>query len=264
MPENDNKNKYENLKLKILVYGILSFVIVISCEFVFIYNVFSAFSGATGGGFINGPASMALRYIQLSVLAIILSVFLVALFKGKIALSRLLILCIVLPILCYNFNYYSFKDDGPLRPLVRKGGMLRFIAIHDFDLNGITDSHEKIRQQSGVSFFDSDEHFLSIHYTAEGKGPYNSLAHCGYSKGYINVSMAESEDSATYNYIKFTLTMKNPEDAEKLSLYYDDLKLESKIEDGNKVSVVLDSDFCAELQRKSYKHIYLKIKCVWE
>lgn len=265
MTDTENKNKYEPLKFKTRIYALLSVAIIVICSIMFIYNVRSAYDGSTGGGFYGPAHGVFFLHIIVIIFAVSFSVFLKLVLQNKVALTVLLVLSVSLPVACYTVNYHGFKNDGPLRPLVREGGILRFLAIHDFDFNGVEDAHEKVRKVSGSQGC-SGERVSGIEYVVEGKGQYTSLGSCYYheKKSYVSVSMAETEKSATYNYIRFTLTLKNPEDAEKLSIYYLDTKLESKIENAYQVTVTLDSQFCADRQKESDKHIYLKLNCVWD
>ncbi len=265
MNEKENKNKYDNLKFKMSVYAILSLAIIVVCSIMFIYNVRRAYDGYTAGGFFAPSHGVFFLHIIVAFFAILSSVVLKLIFQNRIALTVLLLLSVVLPVVCYSCNYHAFKNDGPLRPLVRKDGILHFLAIHDFDFNGVCDSYEKIRQVSGIQGC-NDERVSRLEYVVEGKGQYTALGSCYFreKKNVISVSMAESETSATYNYISFTLTLRNPEDTEKLSIYYLDTKLEAKIENAYQITVTLDSEFCAERQKEFDKHIYMKLECVWD
>jgi|GEM_PF-3802823 len=263
MTERENKNKYEPDKVKMRVYIILSVSIIVISSIMFIYNVRSAYDGYTAGGFYAPAHGVFFMHSIVAFFAVIASAVLKSLFKKRVSLIVLLVISMVLPTVCYGFNYYGFKKDGPLRSLVEKGGIFRFLAIHDFDFNGVEDSHEKIRQVSGVEVC-NDERVSRLKYVIEGKGQYTALGHCHFNKNVVSVSMSHLETSETYNYIRFTLTLKNTEDAEKFSIYYLDSKLESKIENGNQITVTLDSEFCAERQKEYDKFIYLKLKCVWD
>lgn len=265
MTDKENNNKYEPLKAKMWVYVLLSVAIIVVCSIMFIYNVRRAYDGYTGGGFYGPAHGVFFMHGIVAFFAVVASVVLKSIFQKKVSFIILLILSMVLPVICYSFNYNGFKNDGPLRSLVSEDGILRFLAIHDFDFNGVDDAHEKVRQVSGIQGC-YGERVSGLKYVVEGKGQYTALGGCYFieKENVISVSMADSETSATYNYIRFTLTLKNPEDAEKLSIYYLDTKLESKIENGNQVTVTLDSQFCADRQKEFDKSIYIDLKCVWE
>lgn len=46
---------------------------------------------------------------------------------------------VLLPTLCYQFNYHAFGKDGFLYPLVDKGGIFHFIVIGDYNFDGMND-----------------------------------------------------------------------------------------------------------------------------
>ena len=137
------KQKRHNV---ILPYIFFALIILLVCSFVFILNHRIAYDTTKGGSDLFPPYFTLLLYFLLIVIAAVLGALLLkACFRKKINRWVLLIIAFAMPVMGYGLNYYAFKaNSGPLYALVDEGGILHFMAIGDFNLDGVSDKEDRL------------------------------------------------------------------------------------------------------------------------
>ncbi len=259
----ENKNTIRQSKLKATV--IFSSVLVVVFFFTFVYFRSSAYDDYTAGGFIPPSFGVIFVYIQLSILAIFSAVILKSILKHKITVSVLIIASIILPIVCYNVNYFCFQTGGSFYPLVSEGGPLQFLALHDFNFDGVDDSYEydgnDVRSHTTtLRNYDPDctDSFVSkVQYTIEGSGGNLDYTNFSYFWNHYEMKIFMHKSRVTYNYIKLTFILEDHIPAEKISFECFNKPLTATVESENTVSVRLDSSFCSEQQEKAVDERFL-------
>ena len=108
--ENENKNRYKNLGFQFKIFLLFSVAIIVLCAIVFICNYDIAYDKDAGAGYFSPSDAVIFKYILVSLAAVIGAIVLKIVFKRRVAILFLLVLSIVLPILCYHFNYRHFKE----------------------------------------------------------------------------------------------------------------------------------------------------------
>lgn len=264
--ENENKSKYQAIGFQSKILLMFSAVLVLLCAFLFIYYYGDAYSKNTNGGYFSARDGLIFKHAILILFALLASVVLKKTLKHRLALRSLIIVSIVLPILCYNINYHTFKKDAVLYPTVNEGGVFHFITIHDFNFDGVDDGYDytgdDVRELSHTDYGASPEDVVSaMDYTIIGKGGKLDSSHCQYVDGTIKISLYKSR--VTYDHIKITLSFKDSADAQRASLYLFDSKLETTLESDTTVSVTFDAEACAKWQQASLQElIVVSINCV--
>ena len=108
--ENENKNRYQNLGFQFKIFLLFSAAIIVLCAIIFICNYDIAYDKDAGAGYFSPSDAVIFQYVSVSLAAIAGSVVLKIVCKRRVAILFLLVLSIVLPILCYHFNYRHFKE----------------------------------------------------------------------------------------------------------------------------------------------------------
>jgi hypothetical protein len=254
------------------VCGIMAAVIVLICGFVFLYQYRIAYDGHTGGGFIPPSFGVVINYAQIAFFALIAAVSIKIIMKKDVSLIAMLLIALILPIVCYNVNKYVFHRNGPLYPLVDEGGLLHFIVLRDFDLDGIEDEVNRLNtvervhgQTSGSS---SDDKVLKkVQLRAYGKG--EGLEHIFSSGGnrwkeqiwtvHLN-TFGDRELSLTR--LELTFNFRNKSDGERARLYIVDkegeiiCELSCEVLSDGGVKTVIDNSNVEGLSEK--REIYVK------
>ena len=119
--ENENKNRYKklgkNLGFQFKMYLLFSVAIIVLCAIIFTCNYDIAYDKDAGAGYFSPSDAVIFKYVMVSLAAVISSIVLKIVCKRRVAILFLLVLSIVLPILCYHFNYWHFKEYS-LEPYV--------------------------------------------------------------------------------------------------------------------------------------------------
>lgn len=253
---NKEKNsKYAITDKALVVYVIFSVVISLICAFVFLYDYRHVYDNDSGAGYLPPSLGMKVYYFYISIIFIIVSHIITKCIKNKTYLSILITLSIIIPIICYNINYHSFKKDGLLYSMVDEGGILQFLRIRDLNFDGVDDhlnyDGDDIREISDYSYGSSNNEYEFIRNcktTAVGKGG-NLSIYTSYGDGDLRLKIRKSR--ATYEYIKVTFTLFDNVNIEKISVFLYDTALDITVESENTISILFDSDICSEWQKNS-------------
>jgi hypothetical protein len=261
----ENKTKCNVQKFQLCTYIVFSAIIIVLCAVIFIYNYESVYDKNTNGGYFSASDGVIFKYIILALLALLASVILKIIWRHRLSILVFIAVSIVLPILCYQINYHSFNKDAMLYPLVKEGGALHFITIHDFDFDGVNDEYDytgdDVRELSSTVYCSDPRGVVSsINYTIVGKGGKLNYSWCSYHSDKVTLHLHKSR--VTYDHIKVTLVLTDSVDAKKIVFYLFDSQLETTIENENTVSVIVDGDVCAKWQQTSLEElITVSIRC---
>ncbi len=264
--KSENKNDQQHISRKVL--GIFALTIILVCGFVFIINYNFAYDDDTGGGWIPPSFGVVFYYFLLAVASIITSIILKVVLKNRVRLWALLLSAILLPIICYNFNYQSLGKDGFLYPLVDEGGIFHFIVIGDYNFDGMNDEQYHLlydeRQYSsryGGHFDDTIIDYIDT--TATGTGGGLSGCHSFYDWEDRTIELFLNKDSVKLKQVKILVAFQEPSMAHNVSFYLDDSKLNHTVSKYNTVSIIIDADTCSDLQNRiGGENRYIPIKYV--
>ncbi len=178
----EEKNNQKHITWKVL--GIFAVVVALVCGVVFLYNYGIAYDDNMEG-WIPPSFAVVYYYFCVAVVAIIVSVFLKSIWKNRVRFWLLFLASVLIPIICYQFNYHTLKKDGILYPLVDEGGIFHFMAIGDYDFDGMNDEqHHRLYEEReyssryGGHFDDTIIDYIDT--TAVGTGPSLSGTFCFY------------------------------------------------------------------------------------
>ena len=245
------KDKYKiDFSWKMVGFFILGLVLV--CGIVFLFNYNYAFDNGTNGGFIPPSFVVIFYHFLISVISIVFSICLKLFLKNRARLTVLVIVSILVPIICYNVNYYTLKKDGMLHFLVDDGVVFHFIVIGDWDLDGINDKDHHIfyekREYStryGGHYDDDIIHYIDT--KAIGVGGSLDNTFCFYDHEDRTIDLHLNKYSVEFEEIKLQVAFKDVSLAKKVEFYIADVKQEAIICD-NIAKLVFDSKTCAEWQ----------------
>lgn len=251
------KNKQKQFSL--LILGIFVGVAILICGFVFIHNYDDAFVNRYDSLF-SAREIMAIRYIFLAMLYIVSAVVLKVIFRKRVRILVLLLTATIVPIICYHFNYITFKKDGALYPLVAEGGIFHFITIGDYNFDGINDQEYHIlydeRQFStteGGHFNDTLVDFVNT--TAIGTGGALHVTNCSYDWEMKTLNL-EFQKDVMFKEIKILVKFKDTENIENVSFHFKDdefTTIKHTVENSNTLSITFDSQMCKQWQNNSEK-----------
>ena len=270
MSESQNKPKQcrDNSRFQTMITLIFAAVIIVLCALLFIYNYKAAYDENTNGGFFSPHDGVVFIHVQVALMALMVSGILKWIWKSRLSWLALAALSVILPILCYQVNYHSFKKDATLYPLVSEGGALHFMTIHDFDFDGVNDAYDytgdDVRELSSTDYCTDPYGIVeSMDYTIVGKGGKLNGSWCAHGTGGISVYLHKSR--VTYHSIKITLHLAESVDAEKITFYLFGSKLEATVENQHTVSVTMDTETCAKAQKNALEESFrVPIKYILE
>mgnify|MGYP003295038749 CR=1 FL=1 len=191
----------------------------------------------------------------LAVIFIFAAIVLKLIFKKRVRVWILLLASVIIPIICYNFNYHAFEKDGFLYPLVDEGGVFHFIVIGDYNFDGINDDEYHILYEErtvssryGGHFDDTIIDYIDTF--AIGTGGGLSGCHCFYKWEERYIMLFLDEDSVKLKQVEIFVAFQDGVKAENVSFYLDDYKLDHIVNKNNSISIIFDADTCLELQNR--------------
>ncbi|MBE6798923.1 MAG: hypothetical protein E7525_04010 [Ruminococcaceae bacterium] len=256
-----DKNNRRHATWKVL--GIFVAVAVLIYGFIFLFNYSIAYDHDTGGGWIPPSFAIIVYYFELAVASIIALVIVKIILKKRVRIWPLLLSAVLIPIICYNFNYRSFKRSGFLYPLVDKGGIFHFMAIGDYNFDGMNDElHHRLydeRERSsryGGHFNDTIIKYIDT--TVVGTG-YSLDGFCFYDWETKIIDLHLIKNDIQYKQITIVVAFQDPALAQKVSFYLegaDPTLLNHTVNRDNTVSMVFDADICAKWQNNAEKEFF--------
>lgn len=254
MLETDRKRNRDHHSLSLILPLILAAVTVIVCTLLFIYHYKAAYNEDAGAGYFSPHDGVIILHIRVALVALLASVIMKLIWKRRLSMGVLAAISLVLPFLCYQINYRGFQKDAVFYPLVEEGGLLHFVTIHDFDGDGVNDEYDytgdDVRVLLSTQNADDPYGVLStVQYTIVGKG--GKLNNSWVASGNGGISVYLHKSRVTYDHINITVTLAEGVDAEKISFYAFDKRLNITIESEHTVSFRFDADTCAQWQNNS-------------
>lgn len=251
--KNENKNNQQHIARKVL--GIFATVVVLTCGCVFIFSYSLVYDNYAGAGWVPPSFTVIARYFLVAIVSIFAAIFLKIALQKRVRIWTLLLSAILLPILCYQFNYYAFKKDAFLYPLVDEGGIFHFIVIGDYNFDGMNDELYHIRfderkhsTRYGGHFDDTIIDYINTNAVGTGSGL--SGCHCFYDWEERVIQLFLDEDSVELKQVEILVAFQEPYIAHNVSFYLDDSKLNHTVNKNNTVSIVFDTDTCLKLQKR--------------
>ena len=247
----EQKNK--NIIWKVLL--IFALAVIFICGVVFLFNYDIAYDDDSGAGLFPPSFGVIFLYFILSVISIVAAIILKIVYRKRLSIFLLLVVAVIMPIMCYQFNYNTLKKDGVLYPLVDKGGIFHFIAIKDFNFDGMNDEQHHIlyderRYSSRYGGHYDDEIIDYIDTVAIGTGSALN-AFCFYDWEEKVIDLHLNRDNIVYKQIIVTIAFQEEATAKKTSFYLNDLEL-TPDETGKKtVTFIFDTETCANWQNSS-------------
>lgn len=264
--KNENTNKKPHTAWKVL--GIFLCALIIVCGFVFIFNYDIAYDDNADGGWIPPSFAVVVFYFWIVITSIIAAIILKIVFRKRVSLWVLLLVSVFVPIICYNFNYHSLKEDGYLYPLVDEGGIFHFIAIGDYNFDGMNDElhhflyeEREYSMRYGGHFDDTVIDYIDT--SAIGTGSGLSGCFCFYDWEERVIELFLDNDSVELKQVEITVAFQEPAMAHNVSFYLGDSMLSHTVNKDNTISIVFDADTCLDLQsRLGGENRYIPIKYV--
>lgn len=264
--KNENKNNQQHIAWKVL--GIFALVMFLICGFVFIFSYNSAYDNHPGAGWLPPSFSVIVWYFLLAIVFIFVAIVLKIVLKKRVRIWTLLLSAVLLPILCYHFNYHAFDKDGFLYPLIDKGGIFHFIVIGDYNFDGMNDElyhikYDERRHSTRYGGHFDDKIIDYIDTNAVGTGGGLSGCHCFYDWEERVIELYLDNDSVKLKQVEILVAFQEPSMAHNVSFYLDDSKLNYTVNNNNTVSIIFDADTCSDLQnRLGVENRYIPIKYV--
>lgn len=259
-----NNTKKDSLALKVLL--IFGAVMVLLCFFIFIFNYDIAFEDSSDGGWLPPSFAIVFYYFLLAVVGFIGAIIIKVIFKKRVSIWILLLATVLVPIVSYKANRFTLKEDGPFYFLVDEGGIFRFIAIGDYDFDGMNDElyHRTYDTRTlGSTYCGGGTIIKSINVRVTGVG-YNLGGHSFYEEEQNEITLHLRKDNVVYDKVEMKIEFRNPEDAKKFNMTLVsqndhgkmipvDYKLdyEYRINDDNTLTFIFDAEDCKRIQNHS-------------
>ena len=236
--KNENKNNQQHFAWKVL--GIFAFVAILICSFVFIFNYNRAYDDNAGGGWLPPSFGVIVWHFLLAIVFIFVAIVLKIALRKRVRIWMLLLASVLIPIICYNFNYRALGKDGILYPLVDKGGIFHFIIIEDYNFDGITDKYYEIETQKRTIEDTCDDGFhrqiLSVTSKTTGVGYIDSnyvlIQHDELYDFYYRYSCSPKNkyDKVVFDvtFREFDLVFHESDLAEKITIYMVDIETKER------------------------------------
>lgn len=212
------ENKKKDIALKVLL--IFSVILVLVCFFVFIFNYERALDDS--GDWFPNSFTVQVYYFFIAVGAIVVAAFLKLIYGKGVSFSALLVVCIILPTICYHSNRFTLDKGGPLSFLVEEGGIFHFITIGDFNFDGVNDkTYDLMNNIRTESSWDTghweDKIIKDIKVKTTGKGIHlNTFTTHDESKGIIEFHLRA--DGAEYEKIEWDIVFFDKRKADNFSM----------------------------------------------
>jgi len=272
----ENKNKFKHnketstKKYSLIIFYVFAGAIIIACNLIFIFNYSIAYDNDSGAGWLPPSFAIIYYYFLLSVFSILIALILKAILTSKIKLVFLLIASIILPIICYPINCSAFSKDGILYPLVDKDGLLHFIAIGDFNFDGINDKeyHRRYEERSCSQSYSDDVSTLIRNITTTSVGIGWHLESCftfyDGEKGTIDLHLYNQE--LVLKQVKLVIRLADSLSGDQVAIYEvtesEETLVSHNVNEDGSISIIFDEDTCSEWQSNTNgKNFIVHFKC---
>ncbi len=252
----DGKEKSKSIIWKVLL--IFALAIIIVCGIVFLFNYDIAYDNS--GFWLPQRFAVIVYYFFILLVSVIAAVLLKLVYKKRASISLLLVTAIILPIMCYQFNFHTLKKDGLLYPLVDEGGIFYFIAIKDFNFDGMNDElyHNLYEERSdswvcGGHFDDSIIDNISTEVVGIGIG-LDGYSSYDWEERVINLHL--HRDNVEYTKVTVCVTFQDSETMMKTLFYIDGVEQKPQKTGDKAVTFVFDAETCANWQSNEDKDYF--------
>ncbi len=248
----DKKAKNAN-RIIILIF---SLVIALVCFAIFIFNYKYAVS--TAGDYIPAYFGVVFYYFVATIGFVIAAVMVKAVLGERIKLKVLVLIAVLLPAACYQFNYMTMREGGALYPLVDEGGIFYFIRIQDWNFDGMNDEEHRRLYEDYHRLYDertySSQEYVNnpvIHYvrtvaTGVGLGLEGTSPSCHSEDGSIYLRL--HKEDVTFKEIVVEVCFQTAEQAAKATFYVNDAEFDAVSVKDTIVTLTFDEKKCAEFQ----------------
>ncbi len=258
MDKIEENNIITEQKTKKIVWKVLlifTLAIIFICGVVFLFNYDIAYDDNSGAGWLPPSFSVIFLYFIFSVISIVAAIILKIVYKKRVSIISLLAVAIIMPIICYKFNYNTLKKDGALYPLVDEGGIFHFIAIKDFNFDGMNDEryhilYDERRDSARYGGHFNDKIIDYIDTVAIGTGPALN-ASCSYDWEEKVIELLLNRDNIVYKEIIVTVAFQEASVANRTSFYLNNSELIPDEISEKSVTFIFDAETCANWQSAS-------------
>lgn len=241
---------------------IFSIALVVVCFFAFIFNYDIAYIDRSDGGWLPPSFGVVMCYFWVVVFSIIVAFIIKMAVKERVKFWALLVASVLIPIICYNLNHSTLQKGGIFYGLVDKGGMFHFIAIGDYNFDGMNDEQHHILYEertirSGCGGHYDDTVIRMIQTESTGTGPALN-AFCSYEWEDKVIELHINKENIKYKEIKVRIEFEEKIATEKVRFYIGKEQLTPTNVKPHSVTLVFDEAVCAEWQNNSEKE-YIEI-----
>ncbi len=219
----DTESRSSSKKTPWIVLALFAATIFLFCGVFFLYHYENAYDQYSGAGFFSPSASVFIYHFLFSLFFLFAAICLKIILRKRVYLWTLLLTALLLPALCYQSNYHLLKKDALLSPLVEEGGIFHFLAIRDFNFDGMNDEeHHRLYEERSYSTQYSDYPNEIIQYvrtTAVGIGPRLDGCFCFYDEEKGTIDLHLNQDDVKLKEIELIVAFRDPSMAEKVSFY---------------------------------------------
>ncbi len=258
MNKND-KNQATKTKAKFITKTVVFFAlaIVLLCGAVFLFCYDFAYKDDSGAGWLPPSFGVVINYFWIVVFSCFVAVALKIIYvshEKQVSIIALLLAAVLLPIICYQFNYHTLKKGGVLYPLVDEGGIFYFIVIDDYNFDGMNDElHHRMydeREESSIALGHFNDAVIErINAVAIGTGTALDLFWCDYDyEDKVIELKGIKKENVKYKQITLTVAFQKEINAQNTTFYIDGVELTPKKLDSKTVMFVFDAKTCAEFQ----------------
>ena len=250
-------------KTERIIFYVTVAVVVLVCLWIFLRNYDSVYNDYSGAGWLPPSFGVAAFYhVILPFWAALAVGFLKLVFvsiEKKIRVWHLFLTVLILPMLCYHINYHALKEEGVLHPVVDDGGILNFIVIGDFNLDGMNDElHHRLydEREHTASYGTYEGHVNKVKTKTIGVGYIEScFPNLPENKDNNIIELHLDRDDVTIRSIEMMVTFFDASLAEKVSFYEitpgGDVSVPHTVNKDGTVSLAFDADTCAKWQENA-------------
>ncbi|MBR6709023.1 MAG: hypothetical protein IKL84_05030 [Clostridia bacterium] len=236
-----------------IIPGFFALAIVLVCGFAFLSHYADAYRTDTDGGWLSPSDGVVIRHIFLALCFVLAAVVLKLICRNRVRLSMLLLTAVILPTALYHLHYHAYQKDGLLYPLVDRGGTFHFIAIGDYNFDGVNDEQYRILHDERVSAMRYGGHFDDtlidyIETRAVGVGAGLEGTFCFYDWEERVIDLHLNKRGVDLREIKITVAFRESEVAANAEFYLENAVLPVERHSDSMVTLTFDAVTCAAWQ----------------
>ena len=259
----DHPEKEIRLSLSMKVLLGFALALVLLCGLIFLLGYENAYNDNAGGGWLPPSYGVIFAYLWLAVIAAVIALCLKLLLRGRIRLWPMLAASFLVPLICYNLNYYALQKDGPLYFLVDEGGIFHFIVIGDYNFDGMNDERHHVLYDERTCASRYGGHFddIRIDYIdteADGIGAGLGGTFCFYDWEKQEIDLHLNKTGVSFKEIRIVIAFKEKRFADTAAFFLDGRELTVARVSDLAVTLTFDAVTCAAWQAEA-EHEYPEI-----